>query len=139
MAFRHQIVFSLGGKSVSKNAARRSKLAHVGTKERHTYTATFTRFGSKHAYRGDDIKTLLLSDVRLNGQIVTDHLWFTCGVTWERLDLQPNDLVQFDARVSQYEKGYKGHREDVFAPVLTDYRLERPTRVRKIEQEDVMP
>jgi hypothetical protein len=29
-----------------------------------------------------------------------------------------------------YEKGYKGYREDVYdAPVKTDYKLERPTKV----------
>ena len=34
------------------------------------------------------------------------------------------------ARVTTYEKGYKGYRDDVYdSPVKTDYKLERPTKV----------
>lgn len=77
--------FYAGGMTVSKNFTGRSKLAKVGKQERHTFIATFDRFGYKRAFRGDDVKTLLLQDVRLDGQIVTDHMWFTCGVTWHDL------------------------------------------------------
>ena len=118
---------------MSKNVTGRSKLAKVGKQERHTFTATFDRVGYKRAFRGDDVKTLLLQDVRLDGQLVTDHMWFTCGVTWARLDLHAGDQVQFDARVGTYEKRYKGYRDDVCAPVTKDFRLERPTHVKKLE------
>jgi hypothetical protein len=49
----------------------------------------------------------------------------------EALDLQPGDVVQFDARVSPYLKGYQGRRDDVDCPVRWDYRLSRPAKVSR--------
>lgn len=48
-------------------------------------------------------------------------------------DLSPGDVVEFCARVSAYEKGYKGHKDDVLnRPIERDYRLSRPTKIKKI-------
>lgn len=65
------------------------------------------------------------------GELVPDHLWFTCAKTWCDPLLRPGERIAFDARVSRYEKGYTGGREEAMrdAPAGTDYRLERPTRV----------
>lgn len=42
-------------------------------------------------------------------------------------------MVEFCARVSAYEKGYKGHKDDVLnRPIERDYRLSRPTKIKKI-------
>lgn len=39
-------------------------------------------------------------------------------------------IVEFDVRVTTYEKGYKGYRDDVYdAAVKTDYKLKRSTKV----------
>lgn len=102
---------------------------------RGTFRGTVARFGTKSAYRGAPLPTLMLSDVKdATGKVVTDHLWLTIGVQIKRLDLQIGDTVVFDARVTQYEKGYKGYREDVYdAPIELDYRLSNPTKVRKGE------
>ena len=43
-------------------------------------------------------------------KIVTDHLWFDLTKGFESADLLPGDVVEFCARVSIYEKGYKGYR-----------------------------
>jgi hypothetical protein len=100
--------------------------------ERFRVTATFERWGGKKGYRGRRRRTLLLRDVRLaaTGESLTDHLWFTSGVTWERLCLARGDKVAFDARVTCYEKGYVGRRAvrkgEAWSAI--DYRLERPTR-----------
>ncbi|WP_221051330.1 hypothetical protein [Shewanella algae] len=94
------------------------------------FTAIIERYGKKSAFRGDPLKTILLKDVRLehDDTILTDHLWFTCGKSWEQCDI--GDTVSFDARVSQYEKGYRGYRDDIYdRPVEIDYRLERPTKI----------
>jgi hypothetical protein len=78
------------------------------------------------------VPTLLLRDVTepKTGYVLTDHVWFATG-KWSQA-LRPGDVIEFDARVTTYEKGYKGRREDVCAPVSTGYRLERPTRVMKV-------
>lgn len=97
-------------------------------KQRLTFSATVEKFGFKSAFRGSDIKTILLKDVKTGDQIVTDHLWLTCGKWSESLKI--GDNITFDARVSNYTKGYQGYREDIYdKPVTTDYRLERPTKV----------
>lgn len=110
----------------------RKKLKNIGDDERHTFTGEFIRFGTKNGWVGE-VKTLLLGDVKMGDDIVTDHLWFDCGKSFERLDLKEGDIVQFDARVAKYEKGYRGWRDDVFdKPPCTDWKLSRPTKVRKI-------
>lgn len=100
--------------------------------QRMRFTARVERFGHKRAFRGPDIATVLLMDVKTQpeGKAVTDHLWFTRGKSWD--GIQPGDVIEFDARVSQYEKGYKGHCLDVYEPVTQDYRLERPTKIVKV-------
>ena len=74
---------------------------------------------------------MLLKDVRLvsDDTLVTDHVWFTCG-RWSE-DISEGDVVEFDARVMSYKKGYRGYREDMWdaPPPSIDYRLERPTKV----------
>lgn len=101
---------------------------------RGTFSGTVARFGTKSAYRGAPIPTVLLQDVKdASGKVVTDHLWMTVGLQIQRLSLQIGEKVFFDARVTQYEKGYKGYREDVYdAPIEVDYRLSNPTKVRKV-------
>lgn len=53
----------------------RKELKMIGSKERHVFTATFIRFGFRDGYKGP-VRTILLQDVLLNGEVVTDHLWF---------------------------------------------------------------
>ena len=49
----------------------------------------------------------------LDSKIVSDHLWFDLTKGFSGADLSPGDVVEFCARVSAYEKGYKGHKDDV--------------------------
>lgn len=98
------------------------------------FSADIERFGSKTAFKGPPIPTILLKNVTRSDtkEVVADHLWFTMGKSWGMAAV--GGKVEFDARVSLYEKGYKGHREDVLDnPVSTDYRLERPTKLRFFE------
>lgn len=95
------------------------------------FIAEFERFGSKRAYKGPPIVTLLFVDIRDKAGVrYTDHLWFSMNKTFEKLDLKPGDLISFDARVRSYVKGYRGRRDDEYsAPVSTDYKLSHPTNV----------
>ena len=90
------------------------------------------RFGFRNGYIGP-VKTMLLQDVTLDSKIVSDHLWFDLTKGFSGADLSPGDVVEFCARVSAYEKGYKGHKDDVLnRPIERDYRLSRPTKIKKI-------
>lgn len=98
------------------------------------FQARVERRSEKPAYRGFPIPTLLLRGVSLadTGDEVADHLWFTAGKWAEGLRL--GDLIEFDARVDSYVKGYRGHRDDVHLPEeSSDWHLERPTRVAIVE------
>lgn len=83
----------------------RKELKMIGSKERHVFTATFIRFGFRDGYKGP-VRTILLQDVLLNGEVVTDHLWFDLTKGFKSADLLPGDVVELCARVSIYEKGY---------------------------------
>lgn len=112
----------------------REKLKNLNG-QRITVTATFKRFGSKTAYKGPPIKTLLFTDVRgTAGELLTDHLWFNMAECWEGLHLEPGHRVQFDARTKSYTKGYRGWRvdEEDMPSVETDYKLSFPSRCKNL-------
>jgi hypothetical protein len=81
-------------------------------------------------YTGDMEQIILLRDVTcaVTGEFLTDHLWFICGL-WS-VDLDEGDRFEFNARVTQYIKGYRGSAnwEEPPEPQF-DWRLERPTKI----------
>ena len=97
------------------------------------FRAQVERRSEKPAYRGLPVPTLLLGGLSLadTGDELADHLWFTSG-KWAE-GLQPGDIIEFDARVDRYVKGYRGRREDAHLPEEADWRLERPTRVAVVQ------
>lgn len=108
--------------------------------QRKRFCGTVEKFGWKKAFRGPDLKTIMISNVHLAdrrgnpvGEVLTDHVWFTCG-KWS-YSLEVGDHIAFFARVEKYVKGYKGPRDDVWdAPIEEDYLLKRPTKVVAIKQ-----
>jgi len=103
---------------------------------RTTFTATFKRYGKKTNYKGYPETTILLTDVKLDGNTVADHVWFTMTKGFEKLgELKEGTVLQFDARVKRYVKGYKGFREDAFLenPPREDFKLSYPTKIKVLE------
>lgn len=112
----------------------RKKLARLnGTRQR--FIGTFERFGTKNGYKGPE-PTVLLIDVKdgSTGKVVTDHLWFNLTKGFAALELQKGDKIAFDARVTEYEKGYKGRdwERQLEAPISSDYKLSFPTKIELI-------
>lgn len=107
-----------------------SKINNVRT----GFTGVFVRFGTKSNWHGFPEKTVLLKDIKLNGKEYADHLWFNYTKEFQKIDLQENDVVCFDARVKRYIKGYKGYREEMQYehPIEEDYKLSHPTKVKKV-------
>jgi hypothetical protein len=98
---------------------------------RRTFSGTVSRTATKTSF-GYTKKTLLLVDLKdSKGVVITDHLWFNLTKGFERLGLVVGDIVQFDARVKEYVKGYQGHRWDVDKPVEIDYKLSHPTKIER--------
>lgn len=84
--------------------------------ERKTFCGTFERSGTKPSYRsGLATITILLKDIRdVEGNVVCDHLWFNYTKGFQALfPLKNGDVIQFDARVTTYTKGYFGHKEEI--------------------------
>lgn len=98
--------------------------------QRRRFEGTFERFGIKSGYKGP-LRTLVLLNVKdvLTQQEVCDHLWFTIGKQLDKLNLKEKDVIRFDARVTQYLKGYV-HREEDNREV--DYRLSFPNKFVKM-------
>lgn len=104
----------------------REELGNINLR-RATFSATFVRYGTKPAYKGAPLKTLLFRDVVLEGKNVTDHIWFTDTKGFRSIgELHEGDVVQFDARVRPYFKGYLGDGNE-FQEM--DYKLSHPTRI----------
>jgi len=98
--------------------------------QRFRLRATVSRFGQKRGWKGQVVSTVLLVDVveAVTGKTLTDHLWMTAGAWSEWLEI--GDVIEFDGRVTSYVKGYFGHRQDVFVPASTDWKVARPTKVK---------
>lgn len=115
----------------------RTELKKIGTDERHRFYATFEKFGWKNDYKYPK-RTLLFKNVTdINGKIVTDHLWFNMIKTFEVLKLDPGDVIEFNARVKDYEKGYKGRKEGIYCPISTDYKLSYPSNAKIVYKSQI--
>lgn len=99
------------------------------------FMATFWQYGIFRSHRGAG-KTILLKFVRdLKGKLLADHMWINYTAAFDAVgEFKRGDIVQFDASVGKYIKGYFGERiEDrLNHPARIDYRLKYPHNVQKI-------
>ena len=106
------------------------KLEEVRT----SFTGVFNRLGFKSGWQGEPIKTVLLQTIKNdNGELMADHMWFNYTKGFEKIELKEGDIIRFHARVKEYEKGYKGHKEDVYRPIKIDYKLSHPTKIEVVK------
>lgn len=104
---------------------------------RTTFTGTVDREGLKNGWKGEQLRTFLVLNVKnAMGELMCDHIWFNLTKGFAVLNLCPGDVIQFDARVTEYEKGYKGWNEmkQLESPISIDYRLSYPTRMKVISR-----
>jgi hypothetical protein len=89
----------------------RSKLS-ADEGQRKKFRAVFSRFGKKVNYQGYSETTVLLTKVVDVEQksVVTDHAWFSLTKGFESIKLEPGMIIEFEARVKGYEKGYVNKR-----------------------------
>jgi len=105
--------------------------------KRKTFTGVFERFGTKNNnFAGYQQKTVLLKNIksRSGKEFFAEHVWFNYTKEFAKLNLKEGDKVMFDARVREYIKGYRGHREEVQweKPIEKDYKLSHPTKIKLI-------
>jgi hypothetical protein len=117
----------------------RTELGKFHEAGRKRFKGVFSRFGEKTGYKGKRETTVLLKEVVDfdSERCVADHLWFTMGKQFERLELKKGDTLAFNARVTMYEKGFRGNKygkesgNDADRKGV-DYRLSYPTAFVKI-------
>jgi len=108
-------------------------------KRRQKFTGVFIRTGFKHEKNKDDSATILLRDVKLDGEIpVTGHLWLDYTKDLAKLNmLWPGDVISFTATVVDYKHaGSKSAIGDVYVTddFYTAYGVRRPMKFKKIHE-----
>lgn len=120
---------------MKKGNNMRSKMKNISQEIRDTYTGTFERFGHKNGYKGP-VETVLLLDIKNSkGDIISDHLWFNKTKGLSALELQKGMVVQFNAKVKEYTKGYFGYdfMKQLDNPPQQDYKLSHPTKIKILD------
>jgi len=105
--------------------------------ERKKFRAQFSRFGKKTNYKGYSEETILLReivDVETN-DVVADHLWFSLIKSFEKLSLKEGVIIEFEARVKVYQKGYVNSRYKIDNS-KKDFKLSHPTKIKVISQNE---
>ena len=111
----------------------RNELMAIGSEERHTFKGVFERFDMKRGWKGRTETTVLLTDISdTEEDKITDHLWFNLTKGFCQAHPKQGDIIQFEARVDTYLKGYQGYRTDVYKPIELDAKLSRPTKIKKV-------
>lgn len=102
--------------------------------ERKKYRAAFCRLGKKLGYLGYSEETILLKDVTdlETNQVVADHIWFAYTQGFQKVNLKEGVLVEFEARVKKYTKGYVNPRLKVNNK-REDYKLSNPTKIKVVK------
>lgn len=101
---------------------------------RKKFKAVFSRIGKKVNYMGYSEETILLVniiDIEANKE-VADHVWFSYTKGFEKIVLIDGVILEFEARIKEYRKGYVSTRYNINTS-KTDYKLSNPTKIRKLE------
>ena len=100
--------------------------------KRKKFKAVFDRVGKKVNYKGYSEETILLKNVvDLESQkVVADHVWFSYTQGFSKASLKPEDVIEFEARVKEYRKGYV-NRNYKINNSTTDFKLSNPTKIKK--------
>jgi hypothetical protein len=99
--------------------------------ERKQFRATFSRVGKKINYQGYSEETILLNniiDVETSA-IVADHVWFSFTKGFEKIKLEEGSVLEFEARIKEYSKGYVNKRYGINNR-KKDYKLSHPTKIK---------
>lgn len=100
--------------------------------ERKKFYAIFERLGKKTSYLGYSEETILLKNITdaTNNKIVTNHLWFTYSKNFQRSNIREGDEIEFEARVTKYNKGYVNKQYGINER-QTDFKLNNPTKIKR--------
>lgn len=112
------------------------KLLKQSDGERKRFNAKFSRIGKKRNFKGYSEDTILLTDVKdaTTGVLITDHVWFTFTRGFDAANIREGDIIEFDARVKAYRKGWI-NRSLQINNQKTDFRLSNPTKISVVKKD----
>ena len=103
---------------------------------RMTFVGIFWKYGAFSNRRGTG-RTILLRSVKdINGHTFANHVWINYTAGFDAVgEFKTGDLVQFEATVFEYVKGYRGGKiEDRLKhPLQVDYGLKYPRKVKLLQ------
>ena len=110
-------------KELAKNDGQRKK-----------FLATFSHLGKKINYNGHSEETILLKNIidAETNLLLTDHVWFSFTKGFQEAGIRQGELIQFEARVKKYSKGY-ANRSLRINQKTVDYKLSHPTKIKRTE------
>jgi hypothetical protein len=99
--------------------------------ERKKFRATFTKLGKKVNFKGYSEDTILLTNVvdAETNERVTDHIWFSFTKGFEKIQLREGVIIEFEARVKAYKKGYVNAQLGMRKRSV-DFKLSHPTQIK---------
>lgn len=102
--------------------------------QRDSFKGMFKKYGLKSGYKGHSAETVLLVDIcNSDGVLICDHLWLNLTKGFENLgSLTEGDIIQFEARVKRYTKGYVNRRGGIDQR-KADYKLSHPTKISRVK------
>jgi hypothetical protein len=66
-------------------------------------------------------------------KVVTNHVWFSYTQGFEKANISPGVIVEFEARVKTYKKGYANRKFQIDERQI-DFKLSHPTRITVISR-----
>lgn len=105
--------------------------------ERKKFRAAFVRVGRKVNFKGYSEDTILLKEIMdtATSKVVTDHIWFAFSKGFEKIELTEGVVIEFEARVKEYRKGYVNTLAGINNSAK-DYKLSHPTKIKVIKNQD---
>ena len=102
--------------------------------QRKKFQAVFIRLGKKTSYKGYSEDTLLVKNIKdtATNKIVADHIWFTFSKGFEKIELVEGVIIEFEARVKEYRKGYVNHQYGIDNS-NKDFKLSHPTKIKIVK------
>jgi len=102
--------------------------------QRKKFRAVFSRLGKKTSYKGYSEDTLLLKNIvdTETSRIVADHVWFTFSKGFEKIALEEGVVIEFEARVKEYRKGYVNNQYGINKSAK-DFKLSHPTKIKAVK------
>lgn len=110
----------------------------VGIRKR--FSALVERFGKKINYKGYSEETILLRKIKdvESAEIVADHLWFTFSLAFQKAKISEGCMIEFDARVKDYTKGYVNKKIGINNR-KKDFKLSNPTKIVILPRNSTSP